>query len=403
MSLLTDNASLMTYSIYAVYTLLTATVLLGCFLIIRKISQRQPSFEGDLEFDHERIARELDREIKDLENLRNRIFPASHFSKSSLIVQVPVSASGAVLNDDDILNSVEAQLSSQTVKADLPDLSEISQGTGASPEAMAAFQAKVNELTEALNKSKAELKTLRDSAASGGASGAADPAGGPTRAELDKLTKELELKVSQQKEEIQKHIGSVKHLEKIIGEYQLFEEDFALVKKYRKENEILRTELIKRGLSEPDIIKLLEAADALTPRTTKSVQVAATEETPAAAPVEAASIPAPEASTAPAAQSAQAPAPTPTPAPEAVSAPSAPAPAAVPAAAELASAPTPTPEAIATPTASVAAPVQSSDAQSAESVEKIQADAEAMAESVVSEDELMAEFEKLLNEKDQST
>lgn len=403
MSLLTDNASLMTYSIYAVYTLLTATVLLGCFLIIRKISQRQPSFEGDLEFDHERIARELDREIKDLENLRNRIFPASHFSKSSLIVQVPVSASGAVLNDDDILNSVEAQLSSQTVKADLPDLSEISQGTGASPEAMAAFQAKVNELTEALNKSKAELKTLRDSAASGGASGAADPAGGPTRAELDQLTKELELKVSQQKEEIQKHIGSVKHLEKIIGEYQLFEEDFALVKKYRKENEILRTELIKRGLSEPDIIKLLEAADALTPRTTKSVQVASSEEIPAAAPVEAASIPAPEASTAPALQSAQAPAPTSTLAPEAVSVPSTPAPAAVPAAAELASAPTPTPEAIATPTASVAAPVQSSDAQSAESVEKIQADAEAMAESVVSEDELMAEFEKLLNEKDQST
>jgi uncharacterized protein (UPF0262 family) len=313
MSLLTDNASLMTYSIYAVYTLLTATVLLGCFLIIRKISQRQPSFEGDLEFDHERIARELDREIKDLENLRNRIFPASHFSKSSLIVQVPVSASGAVLDDADILKSVEAQLSSQAVKADLPDLSEIAQGTGASPESMAAFQAKVNELTEALNRSKAELKTLREATASGAASSAsgADPAGGPSRAELDKLTKELELKVSQQKEEIQKHIGSVKHLEKIIGEYQLFEEDFALVKKYRKENEILRTELIKRGLSEPDIIKLLEAADALTPRTTKPVQVASVEEAPAATPVEVAATSAPVSTPAPVAQSATAPSPAP--------------------------------------------------------------------------------------------
>ena len=403
MSLLTDNASLMTYSIYAVYTLLTATVLLGCFLIIRKISQRQPSFEGDLEFDHERIARELDREIKDLENLRNRIFPASHFSKSSLIVQVPVSASVAVLDDADILKSVEAQLSSQAVKADLPDLSEIAQGTGASPESMAAFQAKVNELTEALNRSKAELKTLRETTASGAASGA-DPAGGPSRAELDKLTKELELKVSQQKEEIQKHIGSVKHLEKIIGEYQLFEEDFALVKKYRKENEILRTELIKRGLSEPDIIKLLEAADALTPRTTKPVQVASVEEAPAAAPVEVAPTPAPVSTPAPVAQSATAP--SPAPASETVSA--------TPAAAEaeapvVQSAPSPTPpaEAVSAPSTPAAAPaetpVKSSDAQSAESVEKIQAEAEAMAESVFSEDELMAEFEKLLNEKDQST
>jgi hypothetical protein len=389
MSIALDGAPELSYAVYALYSLLTLTVLLGCILLVRKILARKASFEGDMEFDHERIARELDQEIRDLENLRNRIFPTGHFTKAALQVQTANESKPAV-------TAAPAPVAA-----------------GTDPR-VAELQEKVKTLTEALRQTEEKLASA-PAAAPAASSGISSE----EKAALEKSRKDVEVKLSQQTEELQKIKANAEQLERIVSEYQLFEEDFALVKKYRKENEVLRAELAKKGMSEEEIRKLLEANDALSPaaagnRAPIAAVHTASEKTPepsmdevlAATTVEGEASPAASVDVAP-------PAPTQEEVAAALSAdPQKDADAVFEAAQSQGQSeekkviPADAAEAVektviaATPAAApatpAAAPATPAPAQS-------EAEMEAMAESAVSEDELMAEFEKLLNEKDQST
>ncbi len=174
----------LSYLLMGQLALFGGAILVGCVLVFRRLFSRKPA--KDLGDDASRVAEEINEEIRRLRALRDRLSPdfAGEGDEPSVVaVSAPSGAANSSGADRDaIAKEVEAQ-----------------------------WSGRVKELESQL------------------ALAAAAPASGADPAEVEKLKSEkteLEMKVA--------------GLEKVISEYQIFEEDFALVKKYKEENERLR-------------------------------------------------------------------------------------------------------------------------------------------------------------------
>jgi len=207
--------------IYAEIMLLCLAILVGCFFILKKVISR-PNFEGDPAYDYERIANEIEQEIARLENLRLRL--GGKKGKVDL----------ENLGSDPAMNAAKTMST-----AELDALVE------------ERYKSQFDELKSELQKSAKEMTS-------------------PGDGEIKRLQTENELHLTEIKrlqEEIKRlqEAGSsvaiasdesglkekVTHLEKIISEYQVFEEDFALVKKYKAEAEQLKIQLESNASSVP--------------------------------------------------------------------------------------------------------------------------------------------------------
>jgi hypothetical protein len=202
--------------------LLCATVLVGCIWWLRRHFQKQP-FEGMSQFDHEKIAHEIQDEIIRLRELRNRIYPLG---------QTPV-------EDDDKFLSTPREPSApvNTVPVDTSALEA---------KFAADFEARAQQLNSRIAELEAELEATKESKA------VPAPA---SSGQLEQLQKEFHKDREVLKEQ-------VVHLEKVLAEYKIFEEDFALARRYKAENDQLRKQLSEtHNITEDDIASLFKSAN----------------------------------------------------------------------------------------------------------------------------------------------
>lgn len=192
------------YFLYAQLLLLCLAVLVGSILLIMRILGR-PALNGDARYDKEKIAREIDVEIDRLEDLRHRILPGERTRSISA-----VSAEPAPFDPN-------------------------------SPAVEALFEERYRQKTEAM-KADFERRLQELSAANAGSKGS-DPG-------LEEKLKTLEATKTQEIEQLRRDLDNsqritkesvdrTKHLENVVADYQIFEEDLAFIKKYKSENEAL--------------------------------------------------------------------------------------------------------------------------------------------------------------------
>jgi hypothetical protein len=341
----TDLAARLTpYISYIFFGQLVVTglaILVACLLVLRRMAKRDPL--ASVEPDKERIAKEIHQEILRLRALRDSLMPGREDEADIAPVPRPVSEGPAV-----------------TTEATAPVAGP------ASPVELEAAE-KRGELRgeEKMKALVADLEAKLAAAASASASPA--PAeGGASSEELEKAKKAAS-EAEAQTEALKEKVGA---LEKVLAEYQIFEEDFALVKKYKEENDRLRQQLEAGGgagpgpkVTEDDIASLFSDFDGLAPL--------AENRSPAVAPVAAKALEAHS---------------EPEPAAESEDSSFAELEAALATEGDSDPAPEPVPLPKAQEPAPAAAPALSLNEETAE----------ALAESTGTDDELMAEFEKLL-------
>lgn len=192
------------YFLYAQLLLLCLAVLVGSILLIKRILGR-PVLSGDARYDKEKIAREIDVEIDRLEDLRHRILPGERVRK------VAGDAAGPAVIDPN------------------------------SPEVEALFEERYRQKTEAL---KADFERRLQELSAASEAGKNSDAGleekikaleSSKESELGQLRRELESSQKITRESVER----TKHLENVVADYQIFEEDLAFIKKYKSENEAL--------------------------------------------------------------------------------------------------------------------------------------------------------------------
>ena len=298
--------------------LLGLVILVGCILLIRrKMSGRALVDEVP---DKKQLASEINEEILRLRGLRDRLSPEF---RDPLVTAAPVAAGepAVVPAKSDTASVVEIQAAEARGE---------SRGVEKAAKEIAELKAKL-----------AALESVPQPGA-GADSGSAQ--------ELAKLKDEL-TKALGESGPLKEKVGA---LEKVLSEYQIFEEDFALVKKYKEENERLKQQLDATKGAAP-------ASPALTQEDIESLfsDLGSSADDPASA------------------QAAPAPTPAPAPAP--------------------AAAPAPAPVAESTPAPAVEAAPATEAPTPAEPVQLTEEAAEALAETA-NDDEFMKEFEKLLED-----
>ncbi len=212
----------LSFIIYAEVMLLCMAILAGCFFVLKKILTR-PTFEGDPAYDYERIAQEIEQEIARLENLRLRLGGKKGLSTHDL----------------------------ENIKGD-PSM------IGAKPMSTQELDSLVEERYKAqFDQLKAELQ--KSAAEGGGASG--NEEGKKLKTENAKLAEEIKALKSSGGAggDDSALLAKIAHLEKIIEEYQVFEEDFALAKKYKSEAEALRGQ-IQNTTDAPGVVQVPKSA-----------------------------------------------------------------------------------------------------------------------------------------------
>jgi hypothetical protein len=255
----TLTSKLLPYLSYFIYgqVILVGLVLIAGFLILIRRAMNKTPFEGDPAYAREKIAFELTSEINRLRGLRNRIHPG---------FEAEAEGGGAV---------VTAPVDTAALEAEIAKRFE---------DKFAAQQARIEELE----------KLLAEARAAGPADGASAAAGAG-----DGLSDEARAALERDKAALNDKVGV---LEKTLLEYQIFEQDIALVKKYKAENEELRKQLSATPqVTEEDIASLFSA---MTPASEREggapapdmemkmddiVSPAAVRLTPAVAPVDATS------------------------------------------------------------------------------------------------------------------
>lgn len=205
--------------LYVIWTglliLVASTVLLGIFLVLKHAFAKN-SFEGNSEYDKLKIAREINEDIMKLTDLRNRLDPSFLVAAQSLagtqdlaarIQQpIPVAETTAGPLGDEEKKALEAALE-------------------------AKYKDEISKLKEELEKMKAQPSAALEGASAEGSSA--------------KVQEALDKQKSQLGEETEKLKAQVGHLEKVLSEYRIFEDDFAFVKKLKAENADLREQLEK--------------------------------------------------------------------------------------------------------------------------------------------------------------
>lgn len=206
------------YFLYAQLLLLCLAVLVGCVLVIKRLLGR-PTFAGDPSYDYEKIAREMDTEIERLEELRNRILPGERHSHGPG-VGGGLSVAAVEQKYQDQMEAMRIEFERKIEQLSLSGVgagaANASAGSGDSP-SPEQVQAQVNEAVQAKTQ-ELEQQKLR---------------------ELESLKKELD----QLKKSEQQTTERAKHLESVVADYQIFEEDLAFIKKYKSENEAMARRL----------------------------------------------------------------------------------------------------------------------------------------------------------------
>jgi len=222
--------SLKPYLLYLIFVLifmLSLAIFVGAILIIKRLWKKEP-VEGSLIQDREKLAAEIHQEVLRLEDLRNRLDP-SFVIEGQDISASPVPArlhtQGAA---EAAQPSVERGLSEEQVKE------------------------RINDATEDLMKEIAELtsKLAEGAKAAKGEATPSEPkASDPQQAKIiDQLKTDVTL------------------LEAKLEDYRAFEDELALVRSLKEENEKLRAEMeanrtasdTSLGINEADIASLFE-------------------------------------------------------------------------------------------------------------------------------------------------
>lgn len=204
-----------------------AAILVACLLLLRRIVRKDPI--AQMEPDKQKIAAELHQEIQRLRGLRDRLVPDYADEAPERVVALPTAVAAAP--------AVAGEPSLGTVGAPAP----VTPSAPSSPADLEAAEKRGEE--RGTSKSSAQILDLEAKLAAALASTPKVEAGAsavaPSSEENDKLRKaatEAEAQAAVLKEKV----GA---LEKVLAEYQIFEEDFALVKKYKEENDRLRQQL----------------------------------------------------------------------------------------------------------------------------------------------------------------
>lgn len=190
----------LTYIIFALIFFLSLSIFIGSFLIIRRLWKKEP-VAGALIQDRERLAAEIHTEILRLEELRNRLDP--NFKTEGREIQIEST-------------NANSEASSQQNKDNSNSFSE------------SELEARVKLATEDLMKEIAELT-----------------------AKLNQSSSENSSEEAHDQAKVE-----IKELKAKLDDYRAFEDELALVKKYKTENEALLAQLkiLKSGgtVSEED-------------------------------------------------------------------------------------------------------------------------------------------------------
>ncbi|NCN28551.1 hypothetical protein GW915_13380 [bacterium] len=226
-TILQDNVFFI--AMWGVLLVFVAAIIVGALVVIKN-HNRKSNFEGNLEFDLEKIAGEIDVEITNLRSLRNRILPYANLEQVDPEQEAIVNADGK---------------STSALSA-------------ADPSVVKEFQNKITELESKLKEAQSKAGSNSSTASEEEGAASASQLSEKDAAELEKQRQEFQVKLNKQEEELKELKKNKDLLEKIVSEYQLFEDDFALVKKYKRENEELRKRLMdKEGLNEEQVDSLL--------------------------------------------------------------------------------------------------------------------------------------------------
>ncbi len=208
------------YFLYANFALLCAAITVGVIILLRRQSTKD-QMTGVAEIDYPKIASQLQREILRLQALRDRIYPEG--AADAAIEEASRSSGG------DQVASL-ASMSSDDIKA-LPEVQNI-------------LQSEIQALTQKHLSAMAQIEAASNT---GSVSAEVDES---KAIEIAQLKKELEAAkatvVAQpvvDEEAIKKLAGEVKELKDRLQEYEIFEEDLSRVKELTKENEELRSRL----------------------------------------------------------------------------------------------------------------------------------------------------------------
>jgi len=230
--------------------LIAFAAFIGLLIIFKRFRSR--SVPVDLGNDAEAIAMEITHEIGRLDKLRQRLS-----SKAKSYISPSTKADSRLASD--LFSEPTVSSDAQTIEGEAASLSAQGQVDVKSVEQQieARYLDSIEQLKnkiEDLNKSNEVLKAQ---ASSGGGiqNDAVEIQGQATIHEAIEVRNKLE----KENEEIQEKLV---HLEKVISEYQLFEEDFALVKRYKAENERLKKQLTDvHQVTEDDINNLFSAVE----------------------------------------------------------------------------------------------------------------------------------------------
>jgi hypothetical protein len=211
------------YFILGYMALIVVVLLLGAVLFLRNYFRKRP-FDGDPAIESKEIALQIQAEITRLTDLRNRVAPdlANTFSSTGPVV-ITVAAASTAEQSPPAANAAANPDASHSVK-----ITELEN----------KHKTEVAELQKKMGLLEAELAAAK----------LAGPPPGSTVGDANQVTvAAAPEEIQKMKQEIEKEketlTTQVTHLETVISEYKIFEEDFALVKRYKTENDDLKNQI----------------------------------------------------------------------------------------------------------------------------------------------------------------
>jgi len=240
-----------------------AAVAVGCLIIITRWTKRRRDASQNIEVQGDSVALEINQEIRRLEELRSRL--STGMAKLSTDPNA-VSTQSAGTIPQQSASSVDP-MAVDTLKAQMEvEFEKRSQEMSGKVASLEYELAKAREQVEAALKASP-------------ATSAGVQAGTDQGEDIQKLRLDHDQEKTTLKGEITQLTEKSARMQTIIDEYKIFEEDFALVKKYKLENEMLKKQLSDtHQVTETDIANLFQSFDKVDAPATETAQEAKQEE-----------------------------------------------------------------------------------------------------------------------------
>jgi hypothetical protein len=223
--------------------IMLAAVAVGCLIVLKRWAKKsnEPDLsEGNVDT---AIAFEISQEIGRLENLKSRLLGGAKLQEPA----VPAQGASVATAATPAPGQPAGQVDLEKIRAEVQVAFE--KQTAESMQKVADLETelkKTKDSAEALAQQLAQTALSSAAAAVTAEAGGADATAGPRIAALEGEKQEL--------------IQKLAHIEKVVAEYRIFEEDFALVKKYKLENEKLKKQLAEtHKVTEEDIAGLFQS------------------------------------------------------------------------------------------------------------------------------------------------